>query len=196
MSTIKGKQKREYILDKAKELFIKKGYATTSMEDIVQFTGVSKGSIYYHFESKEELFLKLIEKNSTEWITNWKKKEETYKTFLEKIYGVTEHYVSDFNNPMIKASEDFFINHPEQNEVIKNQLLKTAKETRAIYTEIFAEGIKLGALKNSESPEKLAIIFSGLMDGLGTAYYENNEENLNNLYNYAVSYLLHGILIQ
>lgn len=64
MSTPKGSVKRSMILDQALELFVQKGYAATSMEDIVKHTGVSKGSIYYHFSSKDDLFVSMVEKST------------------------------------------------------------------------------------------------------------------------------------
>lgn len=40
----------------ARDLFAQKGFAGTSIEDIVQAAGVTRGAMYHHFESKEELF--------------------------------------------------------------------------------------------------------------------------------------------
>ncbi|MGE7925739.1 helix-turn-helix domain-containing protein, partial [Viridibacillus arvi] len=47
------------ILVKAIMLFSQKGYNQTSVEDISKASGYSKGHIYYHFESKEKLFILL-----------------------------------------------------------------------------------------------------------------------------------------
>ena len=47
--------------------FVQKGYKATSIEDIVAATGSSKGNIYYHFKSKEGLFLYLIDEWDREW---------------------------------------------------------------------------------------------------------------------------------
>ncbi len=44
------------ILDTAERLFIEKGYDQTSLQDILTATGLSKGAIYHHFLSKEEIF--------------------------------------------------------------------------------------------------------------------------------------------
>lgn len=40
----------------ARDLFARKGFAGTSIEDIVQAAGVTRGAMYHHFQSKEELF--------------------------------------------------------------------------------------------------------------------------------------------
>ncbi|MCF3639715.1 TetR/AcrR family transcriptional regulator [Rhizobium sp. TRM95111] len=54
--------KREQILDGAKKIFMEQGFEAASMNDITRAAGVSKGTIYVYFESKEELFGDLIER--------------------------------------------------------------------------------------------------------------------------------------
>ena len=44
------------ILDVATHLFFEKGYDATSLQDIINETNLSKGAIYHHFSSKEEIF--------------------------------------------------------------------------------------------------------------------------------------------
>ena len=44
------------ILDAASKLFVEKGYDGTSLQDIINETKLSKGAIYHHFSSKEEIF--------------------------------------------------------------------------------------------------------------------------------------------
>jgi AcrR family transcriptional regulator len=50
-------QKRERVLREAALLFAEKGYAQTDMAQLAQRAGISKGSIYTYFDSKDELFL-------------------------------------------------------------------------------------------------------------------------------------------
>jgi TetR/AcrR family transcriptional regulator len=51
---------RERLLQVATELFVEKGYASTSVREIVEAAGVTKPTLYYHFENKEGLFLALM----------------------------------------------------------------------------------------------------------------------------------------
>jgi AcrR family transcriptional regulator len=53
--------KRSQIIDGARRVFIDKGFEAASMNDITREAGVSKGTIYVYFTSKEELFEALIE---------------------------------------------------------------------------------------------------------------------------------------
>lgn len=54
------KRNRMIILRSAKELFHKKGFYTTTMEDIAQYSGFDRRTIYNHFQNKEEIFAALV----------------------------------------------------------------------------------------------------------------------------------------
>ncbi len=54
--------KRGQILDGAKRVFMKLGYDAASMNDVTREAGVSKGTIYVYFQSKEDLFGALVER--------------------------------------------------------------------------------------------------------------------------------------
>lgn len=51
----KGEKTRLAIINTAAELFLKKGYESTTIEDILEQLNISKGSFYYHFETKMDL---------------------------------------------------------------------------------------------------------------------------------------------
>ncbi len=53
-------QKRRQILAGARKVFLKHGFDATSMNDIARVAGVSKGTLYVYFESKERLFTSLM----------------------------------------------------------------------------------------------------------------------------------------
>ena len=55
-----NKTKRK-IFETSMKLFAEKGYDATSIEDITTTVGVAKGTLYYHFSSKEEIFTFLVE---------------------------------------------------------------------------------------------------------------------------------------
>ncbi|MDD3654966.1 MAG: TetR/AcrR family transcriptional regulator [Desulfotomaculaceae bacterium] len=57
---MEGLNKRDEIIQVAAELFRRLGYAETSMKDIANRVGILKGSLYYHFSSKEELLNEVI----------------------------------------------------------------------------------------------------------------------------------------
>ncbi len=67
MEKSKGEITREHVLDAALELINTRGFAGTSMSDIIEATGVKKGNLYFHFSSKEDLVYALIKKARDEF---------------------------------------------------------------------------------------------------------------------------------
>ena len=51
----KAEKTREFIIEKAAPIFNTKGYAGASLNDIIDATGLTKGSIYGNFENKDEV---------------------------------------------------------------------------------------------------------------------------------------------
>ena len=52
---------REQLIHVAARLFLSKGYKYTSIEDVVQKSGVSRSNLYFHFKSKEELLFAVVD---------------------------------------------------------------------------------------------------------------------------------------
>ncbi|MFQ5638657.1 MAG: TetR/AcrR family transcriptional regulator [bacterium] len=57
----KGENTKRSIIEKATYLFTKQGYNRTSLSQILQATGLTKGGFYFHFNSKEELGIAVIQ---------------------------------------------------------------------------------------------------------------------------------------
>jgi len=55
-------ERRNEILDAAEELFVTKGYDKTSTNDILDRVGIARGTLYYHFKSKEDILNAMIER--------------------------------------------------------------------------------------------------------------------------------------
>lgn len=182
---------KERIAQKAKELFSQKGYAATSIEDIIAAAGSSKGNVYYHFGSKEKLFLYLIEEDTKEWMEKWQKKQEQYATTADKLYGLAEHYVDDFQNPLLKAGEEFSGSQTADPETLQ-ELLVLMRMQRTVYHSIVEEGITSGEFKQMDVQDATLILF-GLLAGLGANYYEMELEEIRALYRKAITVFLHGI---
>src|ERR1700743_2896220 len=60
----KAERTRQFIIEKTAEVFNKKGYAGTSLADLTEATGLTKGSIYGNFENKEEVAIAVFDYNS------------------------------------------------------------------------------------------------------------------------------------
>ena len=94
--------KKEKILEAARDIFFKKSFYEATMDDIAQLSGIKKPTIYYYFPSKIDLASQLLEVN--------------VKQIFEKINKI----ISTTNNikQRIKMIVDFYLNLLEENSKI------------------------------------------------------------------------------
>ena len=105
-------QKRKKIIDKARELFAKNGYEETKVEDITKDLGISKGSFYTYFATKEELLYEVLEKIKKEIIENLENinvNQMPENVLEDYIKAKMNHAVKILNNMKLKAVEKHLI---------------------------------------------------------------------------------------
>ena len=79
----------EKILDAAALLFLQKGYQNTTLQDIIDATKLSKGAVYHHFRSKEEIARKVGDRMGDEmWEPLRRIREAAGLTGLQKLQAV------------------------------------------------------------------------------------------------------------
>ena len=105
-------QKRKKIIDKAWELFAKNGYEETKVEDITKDLGISKGSFYTYFATKEELLYEVLGKIKKEVIENLENinVDQTPEKVLEDYVKAKMNYaVKILNNMKLRVVEKYLI---------------------------------------------------------------------------------------
>ena len=105
-------QKRKKIIDKAWELFAKNGYKETKVEDITKNLGISKGSFYTYFATKDELLYEVLGKIKKEIIENLENinVDQTPEKVLEDYVKAKMNYaVKILNNMKLRVVEKYLI---------------------------------------------------------------------------------------
>jgi len=133
---------RQQLLDRAIELFRAKGYSATSIDEIVKACGITKGSLYYHFGSKEELALAAMDQVHGYF------NEHVFRLILD-VERPGEKELEAFN----RAVEAFFLSHPDgcllanlslevgaANTLFLQRIRRFFDDWRACYVAIFAQG--------------------------------------------------------
>lgn len=67
------------LLEAALDLFVEKGFAATRAEEVAQRAGVSKGTLFLYFQSKEELFKAVVMENLGSRFTEWNQEFESFE---------------------------------------------------------------------------------------------------------------------
>lgn len=157
---------RAQILQSALVCFAEKGYHQTSMDDIVAQSGLSKGALYWHFNSKKELFIALVEwfmsqigeEISHAWTTDMSAADKI-RTMAMVSLESSEQMI-----PFVKVILDFWAqtSEDEQLQQMFNQIIEGYQDQLG---EIIAEGIASGEFRPVDAPH-LSLALFGMLDAL------------------------------
>ena len=79
------------LLDAALELFVEKGFAATRVDEVAQRAGVSKGTLFLYFPSKEELFKAVVRENISGRFAEWTEVLQTYQGSSAELLRMAMH---------------------------------------------------------------------------------------------------------
>lgn len=141
-------QTRSAILDAATSCFAADGYEATGVAEICAGAGVSKGAFYYHFESKEAVFLELIDT----WLTNL---ESTLEAVVSRAETVPEGLLDMAaniqpvieNNPEIMGLFLELWTHASRNHRVRAATLAPYRRYQEIFEDLIRRGIDEGSFK-------------------------------------------------
>ena len=121
----KSVQKRKYILDTARKVFVEKGYKSVTMKDIVEACEISRGGLYLYFDSTDQILMEVLQMEA----------EETDDVFTERIeQGDTaadiltlflkeqkKELLRNKDNLTVAVYEYFFAHNFRQNNMLRRQ---------------------------------------------------------------------------
>lgn len=173
---------REYIIEQAFSLFLSRSYEAVSINDISQAIGLTKGALYHHFTSKEDLFKAVIDKYLVLSEISLTGPEITLKQLIE--------------HTMIKASEiinGFYANQPAFIPISYMALIIDAlrhypgfavekeqwltKEVEKIKF-VFDQAIAKGEIRNDINTEIMATNYFSLTMGMAASLFHNNSPQM------------------
>ena len=166
------------IIKKSVKFFSEKGYHQTKMSEIADSLGVSKAALYQYFESKEELFIQVmqyyIESVHGELILFLKTKhpkeimDDEFFDIMFDIKSKDNHLLMDALFPPL----DFNLAISEiikSNPSMKNEMTKYYKEATNLLSDYFNDYKKRGIIKRDIDTASLSMGIMSLQDGLMTA---------------------------
>jgi AcrR family transcriptional regulator len=125
-------QYRSELLHKSFELFAQKGFGSITMRQLAEGLGVSTGTLYHYFPSKEALFLQLVEEQTQQDILNFLAVSSNIETLTERIEAII-NFVSRYQDYFFSQTVvylDFFQQHGRGNKTYSEILQKSWEDTR------------------------------------------------------------------
>jgi AcrR family transcriptional regulator len=127
MST-KAERTTAYIIETVAPIFNKLGYVGTSMSDLTEATGLTKGALYGNFENKDSLALAAFEYNSKKLLSKVDEKLNSGGTALERLFVLTDFY-RHYDEFTEKLGGCPIVNVGIDSKNNNSQLLAATKET-------------------------------------------------------------------
>lgn len=121
------RKSKQRILKEASKLFSDFGFLGVSMDNIAKKLQISKAALYHHFESKKELYLKVLENSCEKLIKKIEKKISKTKSKEKIVFKVIEGYL-EFGLKEKNLIQSLFLKLPKEDLEIKNYIEKLRKE--------------------------------------------------------------------
>lgn len=168
-------ERKKEILDVAEELFTTKGYAETTINDILQKIGIAKGTFYYYFKSKEDVMDAIVDRfietgvRAAENIAQ----DSTLKA-SEKIFQIIMAQNPDDSGKGKMIEELHRVNNAEMHQ---KSLVETILKLTPILTEVIEQGIDEGTFNTPYPKETVEVLLvsSGFLFDEGIFQWEASE---------------------
>ena len=161
---------RQQILDTALDVFSRKGYSHTTFVDIAEQIGLTKGAVYWHFKTKTDLLVALIEECVIRKLgkVNDPGEMDTSLESLRKCYVDSAKHV--LSVPQLRRFE-FFINFQiewseELISEVRNRLAEMGEDPFRKYSVAILRLQDAGVIERSRDAEKLGSILIATWIGL------------------------------
>ncbi len=174
------KKKRSEIRDAALEIFARKGFENTTVQEIADKANISKGTVYLYFKTKEDIL------------------DTASKEILQQLEGEILGASEGLSDPVDKLSalisealnitpefEQIFAVHMEIRlfhlrnkayEKVIRHLKATLAKFRGVVSEIIGQGKDQGAFRHDVDAEALAICLLGIVDGIVMQYLHDKSD--------------------
>jgi AcrR family transcriptional regulator len=150
------KSKRERILVAGRELFMKNGIQSTSMEQIAETVPVSKMTIYKYFQSKEGLLEQVVQQFAEDIYAKFRSTIDNAKDPLDALEKLTAFWEQD------EISEVFMKDLADYPALVQKLMSYTQERFVPEAEQLIFQGQQLGMLRKDISPHVLLVFMMGL----------------------------------
>ncbi|MSS19652.1 TetR/AcrR family transcriptional regulator [Pseudoramibacter porci] len=146
----KAEEKRDLILEQARKIFLNQDFDQVTMTAIINACGISHGGIYRYFASPSEIFVTLFERDTHTLldavsISMWEQRSAV--DILKEVFKVYQNAIWDPEPNMAARYNTFFKNHPEKQDVKRNQIDRFIKTI----AQVLVYGNERGELNSVDS---------------------------------------------
>lgn len=140
--SLRGDKTKQEIRDKAYQLFAEKGFKEVTMKDICERTGLSRGGLYRHYESTEQIFLEIVNAFSEQQKNDVREKIEKRvpaAEILEELLTKYEKEMGDRESSLSLAICEYYSNPAVSKD--DNSVKRQYEVSKSTWLELIRYGI-------------------------------------------------------
>lgn len=164
----KKERTRQLIIEKAAPIFNKKGYSGTSMRDLTEAVGLTKGSIYGNFKNKDEIALAVFDYNVESTLIELTHAIGEKNNAVEKLLLFPEFFKKVFSRNLIKGGCPI-VNTAVDSSHIHSELNKKVtlilERWRKLMVAVMEKGKSANEIKPDINSDEYASVFMTLIEG-------------------------------
>ena len=164
----KAERTRQFIIEKTAPIFNKKGYAGTSLSDITEATGLTKGSIYGNFADKDEVALAAFDYNieklgalTRAGMAGRQTVREQLMVYVDLYENYSKHPFPEGGCPIMNTTVDADDTHP----VLKSKVCQVVLAWKDRLVKLIEKGIATKEFHKEVDPEQTALTLIALIEG-------------------------------
>jgi TetR/AcrR family transcriptional repressor of nem operon len=189
-STSKGEETRQRIIAAAAPLFNQQGYAGCVVSDIMAATGLEKGGIYRHFESKEEIAAEAFD---YAWMMAMAIRRQGMEEVDNHVDRLKKHIATFTRRSSIPGGCPLLntgVDSDNGNQILRERVQKALRGWHKLLRTTLNDGIAAGTVRADVDVDKVSrLIVSGLEGGMLLSRIEKNDQAIRDAIEQLDSYL-------
>lgn len=164
----KAERTKLFIIEKTAPIFNAKGYAGTSMNDLTEATGLTKGSIYGNFENKDDVALAAFDHNYSLIVAFLRKQIEVRPNMIDRLLVYPETYRHFLELPILKAGCPILNTSTEADDthpLLRKKAIAALGFWKAAVEKSITTGIERGEIKESTNVKEFSFVMMSIIEG-------------------------------
>jgi len=185
---------KNQILKAALKIFVVNGYSNTKMDDIADEAGFSKGAVYHHFSSKDDLFFSLIDYWETSFLPKFYSNNYSNVSLVKVLKELASEVASNFKNKKYLFLAELEI------WALSNRDSKVRERTKKLYNKmlshlenIFTNAINDGEYKNIDPGMAAMAVMTSMQGVIWFSIFDHKNFTAEEYVNEVMNFIINGL---